>query len=140
MKTTNKNRLPVQEAAENRTGVSPETPRSAFNQAQAGTRRKPERDGGPAFPLMAAWQRGGQIELECTGAGMSVLTCTAAKLMAAMVANPEFHAAREPGEETPEAYARRAFDYAEAFLREDTRRRERLAALDETTPHENHQS
>ncbi|MCU0783207.1 MAG: hypothetical protein MUF81_03995 [Verrucomicrobia bacterium] len=57
-----------------------------------------------------------------------------AHALAAMLANPKFEPAREDGEDAPEAYARRAVDYAEA-LEKELNRRERTAAAEtkETT-------
>jgi hypothetical protein len=74
---------------------------------------------------------GGLLNYETHFAGISQRGRIATQTLAAMLANPQFEPARQDGEEAPDAYARRACDYADALLSEIQRRQVRAGA--ETT-------
>ena len=52
------------------------------------------------------------------GAAASFRYLTASHALSAMLANPAFDPLKREGEESPQAYARRAVDYADALLAE----------------------
>ena len=75
-----------------------------------------DRPGDPAFPKFAAWQRGGQIECGTYGDGLTQRAYIAARCLQGLLANPDFEPIYSAPETKPEAYARRAVDYADALL------------------------
>jgi hypothetical protein len=69
-----------------------------------------------------------QILLGMIGAQSSFRGLASVHVLAAMIANPDFTPARDQGEDAPQAYARRAVDYAEALEAELHRRAAAAAA------------